>query len=75
MGGVRVQSPYKLLMGCTGAKSTYQGSVHAYSSQVGRELENILARAEKREKEVPTILKIALLERIAEDWQRNQADK
>jgi hypothetical protein len=25
MGGVRVQSPYKLLMGCTGAKSTYQG--------------------------------------------------
>lgn len=35
----------------------------------------ILARAEKREKEVPTILKIALLERIAEDWQRNQADK
>ncbi len=40
MGGVRVQSPYKLLMGCTGAKSTYQGSVHAYSSQVGRELEN-----------------------------------
>lgn len=26
-------------------------------------------------KEVPTILKIALLERIAEDWQRNQADK
>lgn len=23
MGGVRVQSPYKLLMGCTGAKSTY----------------------------------------------------
>ena len=40
MGGVRVQSPYKLLMGCTGAKSTYQGSVHAYSSKVGRELEN-----------------------------------
>ena len=40
MGGVRVQSPYKLLMGCTGAKSTYQGSIHAYSSQVGRELEN-----------------------------------
>ena len=35
----------------------------------------ILSRAEKREKEVPTILKIALLERIAEDWQRNQADK
>lgn len=35
----------------------------------------ILSRAEKRGKEVPTILKIALLERIAEDWQRNQADK
>lgn len=40
MGGVRIQSPYKLLMGCTGAESTYQGSVHAYSSKVGRELEN-----------------------------------
>lgn len=32
----------------------------------------ILQRAEKRQKEVPLILKIALLERIAEDWQKSQ---
>lgn len=35
----------------------------------------IMERARKRQKEVPLILKIALLERIAEDWQRNQAGK
>ena len=32
----------------------------------------ILERARKRQKEVPLILKIALLERIAEDWQKSQ---
>ena len=31
-----------------------------------------LERARKRQKEVPLILKIALLERIAEDWQKSQ---
>lgn len=32
----------------------------------------ILERAQQREKEVPEILKVALLERIAEDWKRMQ---
>lgn len=31
--------------------------------------------AEQRNKEIPVILKIALLERIAEEWQRTQTDK
>ena len=35
----------------------------------------IIRRAQEKQKEIPTILKIALLERIAEEWQRNQADK
>lgn len=35
----------------------------------------ILERAKKREKEVPIILKIALLERIAEEWKKGQAGK
>lgn len=33
----------------------------------------IIRRAEERQKEIPLILKIALLERIVEDWQRTQA--
>ena len=32
-------------------------------------------RAQEREKEVPETLKIALLERIAEEWQQSQTDK
>ena len=35
----------------------------------------IIRRAETRNKEIPVILKIALLERIAEEWQRTQTDK
>lgn len=35
----------------------------------------IIRRAEQRNKEIPVILKIALLERIAEEWQRTQTDK
>lgn len=35
----------------------------------------IIRRAETRNKEIPIILKIALLERIAEEWQRTQMDK
>lgn len=35
----------------------------------------IIRRAQEKQKEIPTILKIALLERIAEEWQRNQADR
>lgn len=35
----------------------------------------IIRRAQEKQKEIPTILKIALLERIAEEWQRNQTDK
>ena len=35
----------------------------------------IIRRAEQRNKEIPVILKIALLERIAEEWQRTQMDK
>lgn len=35
----------------------------------------IIRRAETRNKEIPIILKIALLERIAEEWQRTQTDK
>ena len=34
---------------------------------------DIIRRAEERQKEIPLILKIALLERIVEDWQRTQA--
>ena len=33
----------------------------------------IIRRAEERQKEIPLILKVALLERIVEDWQRTQA--
>lgn len=32
----------------------------------------IIRRAAERQKEIPVILKIALLERIAEEWQKNQ---
>ena len=35
----------------------------------------IIRRAESRQKEIPIILKVALLERIAEEWQRTQVDK
>lgn len=35
----------------------------------------IIRRAEQRNKKIPVILKIALLERIAEEWQRTQTDK
>lgn len=35
----------------------------------------IIRRAEARNKEIPVILKIALLKRIAEEWQRTQTDK
>lgn len=35
----------------------------------------IIRRAETRKKEIPVILKVALLERIAEEWQRTQTAK
>ena len=35
----------------------------------------ILRRAQEKEKEIPTVLKIALLERIAEEWSRTHTDK
>ena len=35
----------------------------------------IIRRAESRQKEIPIILKVALLERMAEEWQRTQVDK